>query len=370
MDKLLDTAPCGFLSIRDDGSIARVNRTLQEWLGYSIEELQDQHIDSILPASSRIFYQTHLFPMLRIQARVEEVYFPLRSKDGSLLPMLVNAAKSGGDVAYDCVFMKMTQRDQYENEILRAKAMAEEARRAKDEAYADLEAFAYSVSHDLRAPLGTIRMLAEFVLKDYADKLDGEITEHLGYIIESASEMANMTEDILAYSRTTASALELRPVSLENVVRRAADRLRAEFMRREVQFDVTRPLPGVQAHPTLLEQVVVNLLTNAVKFVAPDVTPRIKVWTEQGSGSQPMVRLWIQDNGIGIASTDQERIFHLFERGQATDEYSGTGIGLALVRKGIQRMGGHVGLESTPGVGSRFWVELPGDESSSVEGTS
>src|SRR5687767_7746314 len=121
MDTLLETAPCGFLSLRDDGSISRVNRTLQEWLGYPFGELQGQHIDILLPAASRIFYQTHLFPLLRIQGHVEEVYFPLRRQDGRDIPMLVNAARREEEevVAYDFVFMPMYQRDEYENEILR-----------------------------------------------------------------------------------------------------------------------------------------------------------------------------------------------------------------------------------------------------------
>src|SRR5687768_12017067 len=109
MEKLIDTAPCGFLSIRDDGSITLVNRTLQEWLGYPPGELQSKHIDIILPAAGRIFYQTHLFPLLKIQGHVEEVYFPLRRQDGRDLSMLVNAARreGDGDSAYDLVFMPM-----------------------------------------------------------------------------------------------------------------------------------------------------------------------------------------------------------------------------------------------------------------------
>ena len=142
MEPMLDTAPCGFLSVRDDGSIQQVNRTLQEWLGYTLDELQHQPIDSILPAAGRIFYQTHLFPLVKIQGKVLEVYFPLRQKDGNDIPMLVNAARRDGGLVYDFVFMPMHQRDRYENEILRAKAAAEEARRAKEEAYTDLEAFA------------------------------------------------------------------------------------------------------------------------------------------------------------------------------------------------------------------------------------
>ena len=162
MDTLLDTAPCGFLSIRDDGSIRLMNHTLQEWLGYPPGELQGQPMDTILPAASRIFYQTHFFPLLRIQGHVEEVYFPLRRQNGADVPMLVNAARreEDGVAAYDFAFIPGPQRDQYENEILRARAAAEEAKRAKDEAYADLEAFASSVSHDLRSPLATIRIFA------------------------------------------------------------------------------------------------------------------------------------------------------------------------------------------------------------------
>jgi PAS domain S-box-containing protein len=366
MDTLLDTVPCGFLSTRDDGSITLMNRTLQTRLGYPLDTVLGKHIDGILPAASRIFFQTHIFPLLRIQGSVEEVYFPLRRQDGTDVPMLVNAARreDRGDVAYDFVFMPMNQRNQFEDEILRAKAAAEESRQAKEEAYAELESFAYSISHDLRSPLATIRIFAEYVLKEYASKLDGRVREALETIVESASEMSRMTEDILAYSHTATSALELEPVSLQHVVSHAMNQLRAEFEQRNVQLVIVEPLPSVRGHPTLLGQVIVNLLTNAVKYVAPDVRPQIKVWTERCQNSPPGVRLWIEDNGIGIAPGDQERIFRLFERGQARDQYPGTGVGLAIVRKGVERMGGQVGLESTPGAGSRFWIELPDGKNS------
>ena len=365
MDTLLDTLPCGFLSIRDDGSITLVNRTLGEWLGYPPHELQGKYIDSILPAASRIFYQTHLFPLLRIQGHVEEVYFPLQHQDGTSVPMLVNSARREADgvVAYDLVCMSMHQRDQYENEILHAKAAAEEARRAKDEAYADLETFAYSVSHDLRSPLATIRIFAEYVLKDYLDQFDARSQEGLRYIISSTNEMSKMIDDILTYSRTSASELELEPVALEEVVSRAADQLRAESAGSDLQLELLKPMPTVRGHPALLAQVIINLLTNAAKFVAPGATPKIKVWAERRLAPKPVVRLWIEDNGIGISPADQERIFRLFERGRVKNKYTGTGIGLAVVRRGMERMDGRVGLESTPGVGSRFWVEFSESDS-------
>jgi signal transduction histidine kinase len=108
-------------------------------------------------------------------------------------------------------------------------------------------------------------------------------------------------------------------------------------------------------HEGFLTQCIFNLLGNAVKFVAPGVKPRIKIWAEE---IESRVRLWVEDNGIGIEPRNQDRIFRLFERVQAATEYEGTGIGLTITRKAVERMGGRVGLESQPGAGSRFWIEL------------
>jgi signal transduction histidine kinase len=121
----------------------------------------------------------------------------------------------------------------------------------------------------------------------------------------------------------------------------------------------------VAAHHTTLVQTVVNLLNNAIMFVAPGVHPRIRVWAERRAEDDRMyVRLWLEDNGIGIAPHHQQRIFQVFERLHSQDAYPGTGIGLAIVRRGLERMGGRVGVESAEGQGSRFWIELPAAEDS------
>ena len=118
---------------------------------------------------------------------------------------------------------------------------------------------------------------------------------------------------------------------------------------------VERPLPQVMGHYATLVQVMTNLLTNGIKFVAPGVQPQLRIWSEE---RDDWVRLWLRDNGIGIAPEYQEHIFRIFERLHGVETYPGTGLGLSIVRKAIERMGGHVGVESALGQGSTFWVEL------------
>ena len=125
---------------------------------------------------------------------------------------------------------------------------------------------------------------------------------------------------------------------------------------KEAEIRVQPPVSDVWAHKGFLAQLLVNLVSNSLKFVAPGVKPSVRIWTEEGDAC---VRLSIQDNGIGIATAHQQRIFHVFERLHSAEQYPGTGIGLAIVSKAAERMGGRVGVESQPQQGSRFWVELP-----------
>jgi signal transduction histidine kinase len=147
----------------------------------------------------------------------------------------------------------------------------------------------------------------------------------------------------------------MRPVSLKSVVVDVLGQMAAELQERDAQVIVPGPLPEVTGHRITLGQVITNLLTNAVKFVSRGAPPQVQVWAEE---RDRWVRLWIEDNGIGIAPEHHERIFRVFERLHGMETYPGTGIGLAIVRKGVERMGGRVGVESEVGKGSRFWLEL------------
>ena len=223
-----------------------------------------------------------------------------------------------------------------------------------------LEVFSYTISHDLRAPLRTIRGFAAILMEDYKDKLSAEANDYLERMNSAAARMDNLISDVLAYSQASRSTLPLHKVDLNQLI----NLLIKEFPpHQQSQFHVDPNLPGVLGNQALLSQAIANLLNNAVKFIPSDRKPDIHVRSESIETS---VKLWVEDNGIGIAPENRERIFKMFERIDAR-QYEGSGIGLAVVAKAVEKMGGHVGVESEFGKGSRFWIELPSAEGEKPE---
>ncbi len=219
----------------------------------------------------------------------------------------------------------------------------------------ELEAFSYSVSHDLRAPLRAMQGFAQALEEDYGTKLGSTGLDYIHRIVTSARRMDTLIQDLLAYSQLSRTEMQLKPVSLAAAVKEALAQLSGEIGQSEAQITVDSSLPEVMGHAPTLTQVISNLLGNAIKFVPVGTRPNVRVWSEERG---ERVRLWVEDNGIGISPEHQERIFRVFERLHGVETYPGTGIGLAIVRKGAERMGGTAGMESTHGQGSRFWVEL------------
>ncbi|HZZ58212.1 MAG TPA: ATP-binding protein [Opitutaceae bacterium] len=222
----------------------------------------------------------------------------------------------------------------------------------------DLEGFAYTVAHDLRAPLRGLQGFAEALLEDYRDSLDETGRGYARHIAGAARRMDGLISDLLDYSRLSRTELELAAVPLGQVVAAAREQVGAALKAKGAEVRVEEPLPSVRAHFVVLVQVVANLLDNGAKFVAPGASPQLTVRAER---RQERVRLWVEDNGIGIAPQYHERIFRVFERLHGQDAYPGTGIGLAIVRKGAERMGGTAGVDSAPGQGARFWIDLQAD---------
>jgi signal transduction histidine kinase/CHASE3 domain sensor protein len=224
----------------------------------------------------------------------------------------------------------------------------------------ELEAFTYSVSHDLRAPLRTIQGFAQALLEDCSDQLEEFCRSYINSIIDDTIQMNGLIGDLLAYSRLTRTHINLQPTSLNEVVDEALKQLTIQIQEQQAQIRVKLPLPQVLAHRSTLIQVVVNLISNAVKFVESNTQPQIDIFAqEEYQNDKNWIILSIVDNGIGIATEHQERVFRVFERLHGSETYPGTGIGLAIVRKGLERMGGRVGVDSQLGNGSRFWIALP-----------
>lgn len=228
----------------------------------------------------------------------------------------------------------------------------------------ELEAFSYSIAHDMRAPLRSMVGYSDILREEHAGALDAVGRDYLGRISAAARRLDVFIQDVLNYSRIVREELPLAPVDSDALVREILDtypNLRAA--RRHVRIE--GPLPPVLANVAALTQVLANLLDNAVKFVAPGAEPKVRLRADAVTGAGGVkadaamrVRLWIEDNGIGIDPSFHARLFQMFQRFNGPASYEGTGIGLAIVRKAVERMGGQVGVVSAPGQGSRFWILL------------
>jgi signal transduction histidine kinase len=225
--------------------------------------------------------------------------------------------------------------------------------------------FSYTISHDLRGPVRAIRGFADALLEESGDAIGAAGREYATRIRDAATRMDSLIQQLLAYSRLGNVELAHQPVSLEGAAGEAIRLLSSELSASGGSVDnrLAEELPRVMAHEPTLVQVVVNLLGNAVKFAAPGRRPIVTLRAERNGGS---VRLWVEDNGVGIAPEHHERIFRVFERLEAAED-GGHGIGLAMVKRAVERMGGAVGVESAVGSGSRFWVELATARQPAVE---
>jgi two-component system CheB/CheR fusion protein len=237
----------------------------------------------------------------------------------------------------------------------KAEETAGKAKEAMSRYASDMEGFSYSLAHDMRAPLRAMRSFVSLIEKTDAGRLSPQSRDFLQRIGTSANRLDELVRDSLSYAKIIREELPLGPVDICELLRGILHTY-PNLQPSEAEIIIDCDQAVVVGNRSGLVQCFSNLLGNAVKFTNPGVKPWVRVWVEPRDGR---LRIWVEDRGIGIPQDSQERIFGMFQRLHRSEEYPGTGVGLALVRKVVQRMGGTMGLESAPGQGSKFWVELP-----------
>jgi PAS domain S-box-containing protein len=352
-----------------DFNFVRVNETYAKTCGYTPQEMIGKNHFALYPHPEN----EAVFARVRdtgVGAAFHDkpFEFPDQPERGiTYWDWTLNPVKDAKDQVIGLVFSlfetterrRMTQALSDAKEQLREHAESLEQvvdeRTAKlQEAVGDLEHFSYTLSHDMRAPLRTIISFSELMLEGGCRACPNDDSKDLlRRITAGAARMNTLISDALAYSRAVRAQLKLSPVDVAAVVRTILEG-HPGLHPDSAEICLEGSFPAVLGNETALTQCLDNLLSNAVKFVAPGVKPRIRIRAQVLPGE--IVRLWVEDNGIGVRKEDQPKLFSMFQR--LNHGYDGTGIGLALVRKNVERMGGKVGVDSELGKGSRFWIDL------------
>lgn len=352
-----------------EGLITSWNKSAERIFGYTEGEIVGQP-GAILFPEGHLDEETGILEKIRRGEAVSHYETVRKTKDQSLIDLSLTVSPiydaSGKIVGSSKIARDISERKRHQEELARTAA---ELAAAKEEletrvqertaslrgAIAQMEEFSYTVSHDLRAPLRAMRVYSNALLEDFGALLaaEPEAVRYVRKISENSSRLDRMIQDVLTYGRMAREEFTLEPVSLDKLVGELLPHYPA-LQASHADVSVGE-LGMVMGHESSLVQIFSNLLDNAVKFVAAGTRPAIEIWTEPDG---EFVRIWVKDNGIGIDPTYQHRLFSMFERIHPNLPYEGTGVGLAIVRKAADRMGGKVGVISDGKNGSRFWVQL------------
>lgn len=341
----VEASPHGMLMTDPHGRIVLVNRELERVFGYRRAELLGQSIELLVPIEHRSRHpplraEFHLSPRSRSMGAGRDLFG--RRKDGSQIPIEIalNPIEMDGGIFVLASVVDIGPRKKAEEEL----------RRSNDE----LERFAYVASHDLQEPLRTVTSYMQLLSRRYADKLGADANEFIGYAVAGATRMQRLIEDLLAFSRVGTQRRALEPRDANVVLQEALDDLRASIAAKKAQV-ICDPLPRVLVDEAQLEQLFTNLIGNALKF-SGDEPPRVHVGARRDG---QFWRFFVRDNGVGIDPKYFEKIFVIFQRLHAREKYEGTGVGLAISKKVVERHGGRIWVESAPGKGATFNFTLP-----------
>ncbi|MCC6466173.1 MAG: PAS domain S-box protein [Planctomycetes bacterium] len=352
---ILDGINDAIVIVVDQGRIQAANPATSRHFGYTHGELIQRNLDVILPGLFEDQSQDRLEALLAVARRRRPGSRDPRAtavrKDGTSFPASVgiSAYEINGRPRVSCVIRDITERVQAEEAEARQKLQLERL-------VQELAEFNYVASHDLQEPLRTMSTYCGLLKRDVGGELPQRAAQDLDAILDASLRMQRLIGDLLEYSRSGNREYRMAPVDLDRVLRRVTGDLKARLQ--ETGGTVTHdPLPQVLGDDTQIGRVLQNLISNGLKFRKSEHPPSVHVSAEKHEGR---VRITVADNGIGIESQYVQQLFQPFKRLHAAGRYEGSGIGLAVCRKIIERHGGTIGVTSTPGEGSRFMLDLPG----------
>ena len=342
---LYDNLPLAYLTLTASGQIVGANRAASEWFRTDARGLTGRSIGRYFDPYDAGRFAAHLEYCVQNGGPVT-IELTLRPGDGQLHAVQLASRRAvAPHTEQPLVNVAIT-------DITRVK----QANRVLEEVNREQEAFNYSISHDLRAPLVTINNYAAIVLSDFGDKIDPQARGMVDRIRVAAQRMEDTLRRLLEYSALSREEVALQPVNVDSIVTDLLIEHRGVIEQKNADVLVDRPLPMVRGARDLLVQAIANLLTNALKYTPPGETPKVRIFAE---ASDSVAVIKVADQGIGIDAKYHERIFKVFERLHGYSRYPGSGVGLAIAKRAVERMNEKIWCESEPGKGSCFSVELP-----------
>jgi PAS domain S-box-containing protein len=361
LSDLYNNAPCGYHSLDSEGNYIRINDTELKWLGYQRDEIIGRrNFSDLLTAASRTIFQ-ETSPIFKEQGDVNNLQFEMVRKDGSIFPVLLSGTAiydSGGNfVMSRSTIVDMTQRLKYEHEILKLNQILQDHGHELERANKELEAFSYSVSHDLRAPLRAIDGFSKILLADHYNHLNNAGQRLLRVVSENAQRMGRLIDDLLKFSRTGRQEMTISRIKMTELFKSISMELIPAYPEQKIEMNF-HDLPDAFGDLSLLKLVVNNLLSNAIKFSGKRDLSIIEIG---GYSSDNELVYFVKDNGTGFDMRFSSKLFGVFQRLHSMEEFSGTGVGLALVKRIVDRHGGRIWAESELNKGAVFYFSLPAE---------
>ena len=392
MSNLLDSAPGGYLSFNDEGLINYVNNTLVNLLGYTQEDLTGNSIESIFTLATRIFYNTHFFPLIKLHTKAEEIFLSLRTKGGKDIPVLTNAERrlENGVYTIHCILIPVVQRKKYEDEILKAKRDAENALKENKDlqslknslesrtleldrqyqkqlaTHRDLLQFSKIISHDLQEPLHKIQLFTDIVSREPGNNLSEKTTYAFQKINAAAERLRILITGLHEYVSVDTEKIHIE-VNLNEVIEHA--KAKAITRRKFDLFDLEYvTLPIIHGYRMQLELLFFHLIDNAIQFRDPGRRLKIQITcinleenvykvSKEKYKFEKHIRLTFSDNGVGFNPEYKAYVFELLKKINPVSD--GLGMGLSLIKKIVDNHAGNLAVNSETGKGTRFIIHLP-----------